>query len=142
MRAKLSEVDLPRISRDEFFELEARSGTRHEFHAGLGKPRSFGPKKHHITNPKLLVEILSPSTRAYDLSGKFEICQRLPSLEEYLAMEPTEPLLRYWSKDLAGAWKRRQVAGWNATLQLRLFVQPLPLAQLYAKLLPPSPERQ
>jgi len=38
--------------------------------------------------PTLIVEVLSPSTQAYDRSQKFALYRRLPSLKEYLLIDP------------------------------------------------------
>jgi Uma2 family endonuclease len=40
-----------------------------------------------ITNPRLIVEVLSESTRNYDRSEKFVIYRSLPSFQEYLLIE-------------------------------------------------------
>ena len=39
-------------------------------------------------NPKLVIEVLSPSTQAYDRSKKFALYRRLPSLQEYILVDP------------------------------------------------------
>lgn len=38
--------------------------------------------------PTLVIEVLSPSTQAYDRSLKFALYRRLPSLREYLLVDP------------------------------------------------------
>lgn len=38
--------------------------------------------------PKLVIEVLSPSTQAYDRSQKFALYRRLPSLLEYVLIDP------------------------------------------------------
>lgn len=38
--------------------------------------------------PTLVVEVLSPSTQAYDRSLKFALYRRLPSLKEYVLIDP------------------------------------------------------
>lgn len=38
--------------------------------------------------PTLVAEVLSPSTQAYDRSQKFALYRRLPSLKEYLLIDP------------------------------------------------------
>ena len=35
-------------------------------------------------HPKIIVEVLSPSTQAFDMGRKFEDYGKLPSLEEYI----------------------------------------------------------
>jgi Uma2 family endonuclease len=37
-----------------------------------------------ITNPRAVIEILSPSTEGFDAGGKFKLYQLLPSFKEYL----------------------------------------------------------
>ncbi len=37
-----------------------------------------------VTNPRVIVEVLSPSTKDYDMGTKFEHYRRLPSLAEYV----------------------------------------------------------
>ncbi len=41
-----------------------------------------------LLNPVLLVEILSPSTREYDRSSKFAHYRSIPSLQDYLLIDP------------------------------------------------------
>ncbi|HYN62137.1 MAG TPA: Uma2 family endonuclease [Rubrivivax sp.] len=38
--------------------------------------------------PKLVIEVLSPSTQAYDRSLKFALYRRMASLQEYLVVDP------------------------------------------------------
>lgn len=38
--------------------------------------------------PTLIIEVLSPSTQAYDRSQKFALYRRLPSLREYVLIDP------------------------------------------------------
>jgi Uma2 family endonuclease len=39
------------------------------------------PKGHTVTNPKLIVEVLSPSTEKYDRGEKFDHYRRIPAVE-------------------------------------------------------------
>jgi Uma2 family endonuclease len=61
-----------------------------------------------ILNPFLIVEVLSPSTEAYDFPAetlrergeKFRKYRSLPSLQEYLLVSQTEPYLeQYYNSD-------------------------------------------
>jgi Uma2 family endonuclease len=40
-----------------------------------------------ITNPVVLIEVLSPSTRAYDCGEKFELYRSIPTFRDYLLIE-------------------------------------------------------
>lgn len=96
-----------------------------------GKPQLSGPKRQQVTNPKLVVEVLSPSTRDYDLSAKLSLYQNLPSLEEYLAMETAKAEIHYWSRDAQGKWSRKKISGKGAALPVRCLGKSLRLADVY-----------
>jgi Uma2 family endonuclease len=38
--------------------------------------------------PTLVIEVLSPSTQSYDRSQKFALYRRIPSLQEYILVDP------------------------------------------------------
>lgn len=48
------------------------------------QPVYWSKRRDIITNPLLIIEILSPSTRSYDRLGKFELYKMLPSFREYI----------------------------------------------------------
>ena len=48
------------------------------------EPRFASAHGEILLNPSVLVEVLSPSTEAYDRGGKFQHYQQLPSLQEYV----------------------------------------------------------
>jgi Uma2 family endonuclease len=57
--------------------------------------------------PKLIAEVLSPSTERFDRNDKFADYQQLESLEEYVLISQDEMLVecRRRVKDEAGAWE-------------------------------------
>jgi Uma2 family endonuclease len=57
-----------------------------------------------ITNPKLVVEVLSKSTQDYDLGEKFEHYRRIPSLEAVLFVWQTEVRMELRSRQADGSW--------------------------------------
>ncbi len=56
------------------------------------------------TAPKLIVEVLSGSTAAYDRGLKFELYQRLPSLQEYLLIEQDRVHADLFRRNTEGLW--------------------------------------
>lgn len=48
----------------------------------------FSADQTVFTAPLLVIEVLSPSTQRYDRSEKFAIYRRLPSLREYVLVDP------------------------------------------------------
>ena len=51
------------------------------------------PSAVEVPNPVIVVEILSPSTRQFDVSIKLAGYFRLPSVAHYLIVDPIEPLI-------------------------------------------------
>lgn len=61
-----------------------------------------------VVNPTALVEVLSPSTAAYDRGEKLAKYQRIPSLREVVLVAHDERLVEVWHRDPSGAWSRRE----------------------------------
>lgn len=57
-----------------------------------------------VTNPTVLVEVLSDSTEAYDRGEKFAHYRRIPSLREYVLVGQKTPLIEVFRKNEAGLW--------------------------------------
>jgi Uma2 family endonuclease len=58
-----------------------------------------------ITNPTLLVEVLSPSTEQEDRGTKWQHYQLIPSLEEYVLVSQAEPRVERYRRLASGAWE-------------------------------------
>lgn len=56
------------------------------------------------TEPKLIVEVLSPSTAAYDRGQKFSHYRSLASLEEYLVIDLDSRSADGYRKGADGLW--------------------------------------
>jgi Uma2 family endonuclease len=81
--------------------------------------------------PRLLVEVLSPSTRAFDRVRKLEEYKSLPSLAHILLIDPDGPKALLWSRDTDGLWTHVVLSGLEATAELTALGVSLPLADLY-----------
>ena len=56
---------------------------------------------------RLIVEILSPSTEAYDRGRKFAGYRLLPGLQEYMLLSADEPIVEIYTRAADGAWLMR-----------------------------------
>jgi len=56
-----------------------------------------------VTNPIVIVEVLSDSTERYDREEKFSYYRTLPSLEEYVLVSQDERLIEVFRRPAAGA---------------------------------------
>jgi Uma2 family endonuclease len=60
-----------------------------------------------LANPTVIVEVLSPSTEAYDRGGKWEAYQRIPSLTDYVLVAQGTASLEHFAREADGAWRYR-----------------------------------
>lgn len=86
-----------------------------------------------VLNPVLLVEVLSPSTEAYDRGKKFEHYRRIPSLREYLLVSQEAPHIEHFLRNDDQTWTLTEVAGLDATLTLPTFGIQLLLREIFDK---------
>jgi Uma2 family endonuclease len=52
-----------------------------------GEPEFYQDRDDTITNPIIIIEVLSDSTKNYDRIEKFEFYRTLPSFEEYILID-------------------------------------------------------
>jgi len=60
---------------------------------------------HGVTNPRLIVEVLSDSTEGYDRGAKAAHYRRIPSLREYVLVSQREPLIEVYRRNERGNWE-------------------------------------
>ncbi len=72
-----------------------------------------------VTNPTIIVEVLSPSTEAADRGEKWRHYQRLPSLREYVLISQGEPYVEVFRREGAEWILRTSVAGGQLELPSR-----------------------
>ncbi|MEO5727806.1 MAG: Uma2 family endonuclease, partial [Byssovorax sp.] len=61
-----------------------------------------------VTNPTLLVEVLSDSSEAYDRGEKFAHYRRLPSLREYVLVSHLASRIEVWRRNESNRWELAQ----------------------------------
>lgn len=88
------------------------------------------PSGTTITNPSLLIEVLSPSTEEVDRGSKLEDYQRIPSLQEYVLVSQ-HPRVEIYRRQSSGSWEYREVREGVVTLSSGAL---LDLSVLYADL--------
>jgi Uma2 family endonuclease len=69
------------------------------------QPIYWENRRDIITNPLLIIEILSPSTRSYDRLGKFELYKMLPSFREYVLVNADKPSVETRFLEEADLWR-------------------------------------
>lgn len=68
-------------------------------------PMARDPEDHNaLTNPVVLVEVLSDGTEAYDRGEKFEHYQQIPSLRDYVLVSQRKARVEVYSRDEHNRW--------------------------------------
>jgi Uma2 family endonuclease len=83
------------------------------------KEKYVGDKNHAITNPTVIVEVLSDSTGAYDRGGKFRQYEMLPTLQEYVLVEQKEAQVDVFHRNDQGLWVLERYGGLNSVVKFR-----------------------
>ncbi|AFY92888.1 Uma2 family endonuclease [Chamaesiphon minutus] len=72
----------------------------------------------YVAYPRLIIEVLSPSTEAYDRGKKFKLYQRSTSLIEYVLVSVEEIEIEVFRKNERGKWEvTNYAAGDNVELE-------------------------
>jgi Uma2 family endonuclease len=69
-----------------------------------GKVETLENHKDIVTNPTVLIEVLSPTTQDYDRGGKFKLYRDIPSLKEYILVSSIEISVEKYNKQEDGSW--------------------------------------
>jgi Uma2 family endonuclease len=93
-----------------------------------------------LTNPSLIVEVLSPSTEAFDLGDKFTYYKSIESFTEYLLIAQDRPHVVLYTKQAENAWLHCEYNSLNNTFYLSLLDCEIALADIYENIefLPPK----
>ncbi len=95
-------------------------------------PQYYNGREDTITNPLLVVEVLSLSTARFDRTTKFEYYRTLPSFKEYVLIHQDLHRVSVWTKQADGAWLPKDYVGDEATAVLHSIQDcPISLARLY-----------
>lgn len=84
-----------------------------------------------ITNPLLIVEVLSPSTREYDRQGKLFEYKQIPSFKEYLRIEQNMPFATASFKTAERTWRDTDADGLDSSIYLQSIDCTIDLKKIY-----------
>jgi Uma2 family endonuclease len=87
-------------------------------------------RKDVITNPILVVEVLSDSTKDYDRGEKFDHYKTIPSLSDYLLISPGDARVQLYSRK-TDHWELRDVSGLESTIYLPSVDTTITMSDIY-----------
>jgi Uma2 family endonuclease len=88
-------------------------------------------RKDTITNPILIAEVLSDSTKDYDRGDKFISYRSIPTFQEYLLISQDAPHVEHYLKQTANQWLFTEYDGLDAMVKLSSIGVEIALADLY-----------
>lgn len=104
-------------------------------------PRELSKRdRDTITNPVLLVEILSPSTAGRDRGAKVWEYLHIPSLRDYLVIDPAAIDIGHLSRLSESKWQLEMVKDPNASIRLESLGIELPVSEIYLDVEADEPE--
>jgi Uma2 family endonuclease len=88
-----------------------------------------------LLNPTVILEVLSPSTAAFDQGEKFRRYRDwLPTLTDYVLVAQDRPVIDHYQRTMPGRWALAILEGLDAHLSLPSIGCMVPLADVYERL--------
>ena len=96
-------------------------------------PQETDPEhRETVTNPTVIVEVLSPSTQAYDRGEKFDHYIQVASLRDYVLVSTGRDRIEHRSRNEDGSWNLRFLEPGDALILTGIEAR-IPVEQVYAK---------
>jgi len=86
-----------------------------------------------ITNPNVIIEILSPSTEFYDRGSKFVSYRSIPSFREYLLVAQNRTFAEHYMKQRDGGWLLHETSSGEESISLDSIGVKFALKEAYAR---------
>jgi Uma2 family endonuclease len=124
----------PCLTLNSDMRVKAPSGlyTYPDLSALCGEPRFEGKAEDILLNPMVVVEVLSPSTEAYDRGAKFRHYGTIPSLKEYILISQDVPSVERFVLGEDNQWTFTRVEGLEGFLEVSALDIRIPTREIYA----------
>ncbi len=100
-----------------------------------GTPEFTDDDRRILLNPHIVIEVLSPSTEAFDRGGKFQFYRNIPSIQHYLLISQDTPRIEGFSRQSSGLWTFKDTNGLNSTFEIETFNFTLNLRDIYEQII-------
>ncbi len=97
-----------------------------------GEPRFQDSSTDTLLNPTVLIEVLSPSTEAYDRGIKFRHYRRIVSLREFVLISQDRMMVEHYTRQ-GSNWILSEMSEPAQILKLESIGCQIPLERIYAK---------
>ena len=97
-----------------------------------GEPQFHDELRDVLLNPKVIIEVLSPSTQRYGLTKKFLLYRNgLPSLTDYILIFQDVPFVEHYEKQADGRWAHTAYDGLGSMLRIHSIGCEIPMREVY-----------
>lgn len=96
-----------------------------------GEPSPYNNRKDTLTNPCLVIEVLSKSTMEFDQNEKFKFYRSLASLQDYLLINQYDIEVQLFTRTNEGFWQYRAYESLEDTIRLRSIETNITVADIY-----------
>lgn len=96
-----------------------------------GKPELTDEHFDTATNPTVLIEILSPSTRNYDMGIKFKLYRDIPTLKEYILVDSENVYVEKHTRQADNSWLLSEIKNTGDILKIESIQVTLALSDIY-----------
>lgn len=99
-----------------------------DFSIICGKPETPDEEKDNVTNPSVIIEILSKSTRDYDRGTQFHLYRSIKTLREYILIDSTSVCIEIYKWRPDNSWLLSEFKSLSdkftiSTIELTLFLK-------------------
>ena len=88
-----------------------------------------------ITNPTVIVEVLSESTRDYDRGSKFTAYRGIETLTDYILIDQDTVHIEYFSKEPDSIWRLREYFSPREFVEIKSAGAVLPIEAIYERVI-------
>jgi Uma2 family endonuclease len=98
-----------------------------------GKLEFVKNRKDTITNPLVIIEVLSDSTKDYDRGSKFAAYREIQTLREYILIEQDRVHIESFVKEEDGTWRLRDYDDVTSALPFTSLDSAIPIQTIYRR---------
>lgn len=99
-----------------------------------GRPAFYEKRDDTVTNPVVIIEVLSDSTEAIDRGTKMLAYRNLESLREYVLISQNKPIVEQFIKDAEGVWIHKATIGLKSVVKFESVGVEMNLEEIYRRI--------
>lgn len=96
-----------------------------------GKVETKDNDDWNLLNPTVIIEVLSKSTKDYDMGGKFALYRDIVTLKEYILVDSESLNVYVFRINENGHWELEEYKKIEDVLSVRILELSIPLAEIY-----------